>query len=649
VSGGVGTLILYLLDEWAGRKDMPPIRVIDTRGAGGIGGGLTCFAKAFLVVFWLGVTGRLALVHAHMTTRGSVARKCLLCALAAAFGRPTIIHMHGADFFPFYRGLRPVYQRLIGGVLRRARYVVVLGESWRRFLTETVGIGRERVAIVMNGVPRPAAPPAPRPAGGGPVRLLFLGRLGERKGVPELIAALATPDLRARDWVATIAGDGDVPRYREAVARTGLADRMSVPGWVDRERTRDLLSAADILVLPSRHEAMPIAVIEAMAYRVAVVTTPVGVIPEILRDGESALLVPPGDPGDLARALSSLIDDPTLRRRLADAGNEVFMDKLDVSAVAERVADLYRTAIDGDSVAPPGADGRARRWAAATAPSAEAPRRDGGMDQAPASPDNVRNLLDRIEPVRDSADAASLLARLNAARETIVVSFVNQHAFNVAWRDPCFARQLREADVLLRDGVGIGICMRLLGLEPGLNMNGTDFIPVLAAAFAGRRVALYGTRHPWLAAAAAVFRAAGCDLVEILDGFQPDETYVAAARASRPDLLIMAMGIPKQERVANLIAARVAAPMLIVNGGAIADFLGGRFPRAPRWLRRIGLEWAFRLCREPTRLWRRYVTGGILFIARVTRLRLTGAQPDASVATNQGIGPGGNPAGSSRR
>jgi glycosyltransferase involved in cell wall biosynthesis len=344
ISGGVGTLMLYLMDEWARRADAFPVRVVDTRGAGGAVGAARQFLTALALVLRLGIGGRIGLVHAHMTVRGSVVRKSILCALAGLLGIPTILHMHGADFVPFFRTLGPGWKFALRAVLRRASTVVVLGAAWRDFLVNEVGAQPGRVAVVLNGVPRPGTGSAGK-AADAPAHLLFLGRLGERKGVPELVEALASPALHSRGWVATIAGDGEVERFREIVAQSGLGNRIALPGWVDRATASGLLAAADILVLPSHHEAMPIAVLEAMAAGVTVVTIPVGAVPEILQDGVSTLLVPPGAPAALAQALARLLDDPAERRRLAAAGHRVFEERLDIGIVADRILDLYRAAM----------------------------------------------------------------------------------------------------------------------------------------------------------------------------------------------------------------------------------------------------------------------------------------------------------------
>jgi glycosyltransferase involved in cell wall biosynthesis len=221
----------------------------------------------------------------------------------------------------------------------------VLGDNWREFLISDIGIAPQKIAIIVNGVPGPTATDRPVAAPGTDVRIVFLGQIGERKGVPELLAAFRTPRLLGKPWTATVAGDGEVDELRAAVAKAGLQDRVAVPGWVDRETASDLLRAADIFVLPSFFEAMPIAILEAMAHGVAVIATPVGAIPEFLTDGQTALLVPPGASDKLADAIARLIDDVSERQRLGAAGHQVFRDRFDISVSAGRILALYESSM----------------------------------------------------------------------------------------------------------------------------------------------------------------------------------------------------------------------------------------------------------------------------------------------------------------
>jgi exopolysaccharide biosynthesis WecB/TagA/CpsF family protein len=205
---------------------------------------------------------------------------------------------------------------------------------------------------------------------------------------------------------------------------------------------------------------------------------------------------------------------------------------------------------------------------------------------------------------------------------TRVVSFVNSHAVNLASTNPAFLELLLSADLLLRDGIGMSLLYRWLGLDPGRNMNGTDYIPKVLYASHGASVALYGSTLEVADAAAQKLRSSGVTVVSIRDGFQPIAEYANAVRADRPRVVILGMGMPKQETVAQHLRALAAEPLLIINGGAILDFIANRFRRAPLLVRQLGLEWLFRLLLEPRRLWRRYLIGNAVFLGRAARLAI---------------------------
>lgn len=229
-------------------------------------------------------------------------------------------------------------------------------------------------------------------------------------------------------------------------------------------------------------------------------------------------------------------------------------------------------------------------------------------------------VLNRLVTIPSDEDAARLVDELASGWQPRMLAFVDAHAMNSALGDFEFYRALCGADVLLRDGSGMAMLFRMLGGEPGLDMNGADFIPRLLEAYRGRRVALWGAREKWLVAAAA--RCAGEYGVEIVScesGFLAPAQYCDAMRRTRPELIVL--GMPRQASVARLLRATAAGAPLIVCGGATIDRLGGKVERAPRRVRRSGMEWACRLVCEPCRLFQRYVIGKPMFMLRAWRCR----------------------------
>jgi len=211
----------------------------------------------------------------------------------------------------------------------------------------------------------------------------------------------------------------------------------------------------------------------------------------------------------------------------------------------------------------------------------------------------------------DAAQVEDLIETITTRHEGIrVLSFVNAHAVMRSTREPDFFNDLMQSHQLLRDGTGMAMIMQRAGAKPGLNLNGTDFIPCLLQQVPRSwKLALIGTQDPNLSLAAQRLRAMAFEHISTLNGFHPEEMYVEHVRRENPDLVVLAMGMPKQERVARHLAqdSQIATrSTLIVNGGAILDFLSGGASRAPYCMRRWGIEWLYRLLREPRRMYPRF-------------------------------------------
>lgn len=269
-----------------------------------------------------------------------------------------------------------------------------------------------------------------------------------------------------------------------------------------------------------------------------------------------------------------------------------------------------------------GAVSRARR-------SSAVPFQD--LASSGASPDREQDFVD-FGPVRVVRQKREELARLaeraiEAGDDPLAVAFCNAHTAQTALHDARFADALARF-VVVNDGIGLELGARILsGRGFPENLNGTDFIPYLfGRLYRPTRVYFLGGMPGVAEAAARNFAArfpyvvvAGCQH----GGFARSEeaAVVAAVSAATPDILLVAMGNPKQELfIAEHFDALGAHAMFGV--GALFDFVSGRIPRAPLRLRQMRLEWAYRLWLEPARLMRRYTTDTAAFFAAAIRLRL---------------------------
>jgi len=202
------------------------------------------------------------------------------------------------------------------------------------------------------------------------------------------------------------------------------------------------------------------------------------------------------------------------------------------------------------------------------------------------------------------------------------VVLANAHTVNCACVDPACHAALRRAALVLRDGVGVELAGALRRRSMRHNFVGTDFIPHLLTRLADPevRVFLFGGQPGVGDAAAGVLRAR-CDRIRVAGvrhGYEPGGVVIDSIRTARPDVLLVALGNPLQERWIDQHLERIGVPVAI-GVGALFDYLAGRVPRAPRWMRRARAEWVFRLVVEPRRLWRRYLQGNVQFLWRVMR------------------------------
>jgi glycosyltransferase involved in cell wall biosynthesis len=276
--------------------------------------------------------------HIHIAGRGSTWRKLVLAATARRLGCRHVLHLHDYDYAADVTRRPPRVQAAIRAMFAGADGVIVLGGRDRDFVTGGLGVDPGRVWVLHNCVPDPGPRESARPE---VPQILFLGSLGTRKGVPELLAALAGERMRGLCWRAVLAGDGEVEAYGREVTRLGLGDRVRLTGWLPREATMDLRRGSDILVLPSHAEGLSMAVLEGLASSLAVVTTPVGAHAEVIRDGETGLFVPPGDVPALAEALARVVIDADLRGALAQRGRSLFTARYSIAAYMDLLERTY--------------------------------------------------------------------------------------------------------------------------------------------------------------------------------------------------------------------------------------------------------------------------------------------------------------------
>lgn len=272
-----------------------------------------------------GRAGSRPVVVVHLSEGGSFVREGALLAWSRLLGMPAVAHLHGAEFEAF----STAHPRLVAAVLRRASAVAVLTEQSATVVRRLVP-HRTPVLLVPNVVPT-----AERPLRSDPV-VVFGGEVSHRKGADVLIAAWDRIEQRFPEWSLQIAG----PVPRTSPLPESLPARAELLGAVPHEELLDRLAVAAVAVLPSRNEALPMFLLEAMAHGCAVVGTDVGQVAGLLGDG-AGVVVPSGDADVLASALEGVLSSPDQRQRLADAGLERFRERYSVDRARQVLLDFW--------------------------------------------------------------------------------------------------------------------------------------------------------------------------------------------------------------------------------------------------------------------------------------------------------------------
>ncbi len=337
--GGIATVIRQYQE--AGLFANGAVRLLETHHDHGILGLLLPFLSACMALWSALLFGRVSLVHAHASHRGSFWRKFILVWPALVFGVPVLVHLHGSDFQEFYAGGSAWRRLCIRSLFRRAFRVIALSSEWQRWVLQVQPSARTEV--LFNSLSGPADGAQCAPLGETPIAL-FLGRIGDRKGSFDLLRAFALVQRELPQARLIFGGDGEVEKLLAEVKVLGLESAVSYAGWVGAEQKERLFRDAWVFALPSYHEGLPMAILEAMARGRSVVSCPVGGIAEAVEDGKTGGLVAPGDAAALAEALKRVLSDREWATAQGAAGRALFVTKFSNEANLPRLIAIYRQA-----------------------------------------------------------------------------------------------------------------------------------------------------------------------------------------------------------------------------------------------------------------------------------------------------------------
>lgn len=318
--GGIGYLIYVYEKYFPVFKYVTTYRMLPSKAALSV-----YFAKQYLRFFWTLVRDReLRIVHIHGASYGSFYRKFIIFLTAKyLFGHRTIYHMNGSEFKVFFEEGSPFRKRLVRFMVEQTDVMICLSKSWETFFKSNFRM--KQIEVLANVVDLPQRPAgASRSLGNGPLKVLFLGLLGKRKGVFDLLDVIRAHRTEFTDRLQlTIGGNGEVDKLEQYIAEHQLEDIVHFAGWVTGEHKQRLLSESDVYILPSYNEGLPLAILEAMSYELPIISTPVGGTAEAVHDGVNGFLVEPGDKEAIYNRLKTLLENPALTRQMGQASGQI--------------------------------------------------------------------------------------------------------------------------------------------------------------------------------------------------------------------------------------------------------------------------------------------------------------------------------------
>ena len=277
------------------------------------------FASYLRMFFRMLLDKNIRIVHLHTAADGSFWRKVQLLTLAKKMHKKVVLHIHASRFEDFFNESCEQKKSWILSNLNKADVLICLSESWKIWF-ESIGVKSEKIIVLHNITADPLFLEGKTPIASRKVHFLFMGEIGPRKGVFDILRGLTKHRDELKDKLELrIGGNKMECELHKAIEDGHLEDCVKFEGWVSGKKKIELLNWADVFILPSFNEGLPISILEAMSYGHPIISTPVGGIPEVVETELNGVIVTPGDDEAIVSAIKKYIEDKSL---IDKEGNE---------------------------------------------------------------------------------------------------------------------------------------------------------------------------------------------------------------------------------------------------------------------------------------------------------------------------------------
>lgn len=287
--------------------------IVNSGGTNNVEKLLKAISGYLLMAIRLTTDNNLRIVHIHTASYNSFKRSAIFLKLAKWFGKKTILHIHGGGFKEYYA----TDKQWIANTLNSCDAIITLSESWKSFY-QTITSG-PKIYVLENIIANPnitGFKKSPK------CKFLFLGKIGQLKGIYDLIEVLYQNKASLSDKVEFhIGGGGEVDKLKDLILKYELESFVFYEGFVSGHKKEMLLNLCDAYILPSYTEGLPVSILEAMSYEKPILATPVGGIPEVVKD--NGILFQPGDLSAIYKSVDLIANDASKRRQMGHKSKEM--------------------------------------------------------------------------------------------------------------------------------------------------------------------------------------------------------------------------------------------------------------------------------------------------------------------------------------
>ena len=292
----------------------------------------------FVKFVWLVLIWKPEIVHVHSSFGASFYRKRPFIIFAKKHGIPIINHVHGADFDEFYVNAGNKRKRIIQKTYNSCDKLIALSEEWKEKLVEIVP--EKKIVIIENYSIICDKALAQKDNKKNNHQVLFLGFLCKRKGCYDIPAVVSIVKESIPDVSFILAGSGEKDELQKVIDNE-IKENIIFPGWIRNEEKDKYLMDSDLFYLPSYNEGMPMSILDAMGYGLPIVSTNVGGIPKIVRNGINGYLFNPGDVKGMASAICNLLVNDEQRKQMGYQSIRIVKNGYSITDHINKIEKIY--------------------------------------------------------------------------------------------------------------------------------------------------------------------------------------------------------------------------------------------------------------------------------------------------------------------